>query len=77
MAEEDPSSRAHDLAIIVPIFGVLLLMPPLVGLFARPALGVFGIPLIVVYLFGLWFALIGAALLIALRLRKADEADSG
>ena len=63
--------------MIVPVVGVLLLVPPLIGLFARPDIGVAGVPLIIVYLFGLWFVLIMLALLIAFRLRKAGEADTG
>ena len=66
-------SRARDLALIVPASGTIALMPPLIGLFARPDAGVFGIPLIVVYLFGLWLALIVMAMLVASRLRKTDE----
>ncbi len=67
--------RARDLALIVPAFGVIALMPPLIGLFARPDTGVFGIPLIVIYLFGLWLALILMALLVASRLRRATRPD--
>jgi len=77
MAEDSTPRRVRDLALIVPVFGTLLLMPPLIGLFARPDSDVWGIPLIIVYLFGLWFALIIAAFLLAIRLRKTSEADSG
>jgi len=69
-----PSGRARDLAIVVPVMGIVLLMPPLVGLFARGGVTVAGIPLIVVYLFGLWFALILAALVLARKL-AGDSGD--
>lgn len=68
------SRRVHDLARIVPVFGAVLLMPPLIGLFARPDIAPFGIPLIVVYLFGLWLALIVGALLITRRLKRTGDA---
>jgi len=70
-ATRDAPRRARDLALIVPALGTLALMPPLIGLFARPETGVFGIPLIVVYLFGLWLALILGALFVASRLERA------
>ena len=68
-----PSRRTRDLAFIVPLLGVILMMPPLVGLFARPGAGIAGVPLIVVYLFGLWLALILAALILARHLGKAED----
>ncbi len=78
MAEEAPRDaprRARDLALIVPVLGILALLPPLIGLFARPETGVFGIPLIVVYLFGLWLALILGALFVASRLKRSAHSD--
>jgi len=56
-------ARARDAAIVLPLLGLVLLMPPLIVLFAVP-ISVAGVPLIVVYLFGVWLALVlGAALL--------------
>lgn len=76
MAEEkDPSRRAQDLAVIVPILGVVLMLPPVVGLFAQPDRSIFGLPLIVVYLFGLWFALILMAYSLARHLNRAHDED--
>ncbi len=58
------ASRARDAAKLLPVLGVFLLMPPVITLFAMQAdLG--GVPLIVVYLFGVWLALIAAAALLA------------
>ena len=73
----DPA-RITDAARILPLIGVFLLMPPLVTLFAAPV-DVGGVPLIVIYLFGVWFALIGCAAWLARRLapwsREHDAAD--
>jgi hypothetical protein len=73
----DPA-RITDAARLLPILGAFLLMPPLVTLFAVSAdLG--GVPLIVVYLFGVWLALIVCAAWLARRLapsaRERDAAD--
>jgi hypothetical protein len=57
------SARARDAARLLPIFGLFLLMPPVISLFAVPA-DVAGVPLLVLYLFAVWLALVlGAALL--------------
>jgi putative effector of murein hydrolase LrgA (UPF0299 family) len=55
----DPA-RVHDAARLLPILGVVLLMPPVVALFVSDA-RVGGVPLIVVYVFGTWLALIACA----------------
>jgi len=56
-------ARARDAAIVLPLLGLVLLMPPVIALFAVP-IRVGGVPLIVVYVFGVWLALVlGAALL--------------
>jgi len=51
----------------------------LVGLFARADIAVAGMPLVVVYLFGMWLALILAAMLLARRLggENLDKGDDG
>lgn len=61
------SSKAPDAAIVLPLFGLFLLMPPAIGLFASER-QLFGIPLLVLYVFGVWAALILGALLLARRL---------
>lgn len=74
---DDPAlpRRTRDLALLVPLVGVLLLVPPMVGLFARPDIAVFGIPLIIIYLFGLWLTLIVVALWLARRLKQTTKAS--
>ena len=65
--EDDVPPRLRDAASVLPLLGVFLLMPPVIVLFAAPVL-VGGVPLIVVYLFGVWLALIVCAALLARRI---------
>lgn len=60
-------ARLRDAAVLLPAIGVFLLMPPAINLFTGTRL-VAGVPLIVVYLFGVWLALIACAGLLARRL---------
>jgi hypothetical protein len=61
------SSKTPDAAVVLPLFGLFLLMPPIITLFATQ-IDIGGIPLIVVYVFGVWAALIVCAALLARRL---------
>lgn len=69
-----PSLR--DRALLLPIAGFLLAMPPLVGIFSRDVL-VLGVPLLYLYLFGLWCLLIVGGALIARRLQAHDSQPGG
>ena len=70
-------ARVTDAARVLPVLGTFLLMPPVVLLFATDTT-VAGVPLIVVYLFGVWLALIGCAAWLARRLRpRAPDEASG
>lgn len=60
------SPRVIAAAVLLPCIGVFLLMPPMIGLFAVPR-DLAGIPLIVVYLFGVWLWLILCAALLSRR----------
>jgi hypothetical protein len=61
---------SRDLAVLLPVVAVLLLTPPLIRIFAAPAtLG--GIPLIVVYIFAVWAAVIVIAFAVARHARQA------
>jgi len=71
----DRPGKVRDAAIALPLLGLFLLMPPMISLFATPA-GWHGIPLIVLYLFGIWAALIACAVLLALRLGRMPAADA-
>lgn len=70
------STRTRDVAALLPVLGVFLLMPPVITLFAADA-DVGGVPLIVIYLFGVWLALIAGAAVLARRLAppRAGRAD--
>jgi len=59
--------RWRDLAMILPAFGLVMFMPPVIGLFVSERT-LFGVPSIVVYVFGAWAALIAIAALINRRL---------
>ena len=72
-ARDDGS--ATSTAAVRPFLGGFLLMPPIVTLFAKGA-GVDGLPLIVIYLFGVWAALIVCTALLALRLRPEPPAQA-
>lgn len=67
METPPPPGRVRDTAVLLPILGLVLLMPPVVTLFVADV-SLAGVPLIVVYLFGVWLGLIGATALLARRL---------
>ncbi|MCK9517133.1 MAG: hypothetical protein WCZ18_12425 [Ottowia sp.] len=79
-----PEGTTTSAAVALPLLGLFLLMPPVVTLFAG-GMGVAGVPLIAIYLFGVWAALILCAGLLAWRLRPertrtddpADERRTG
>lgn len=71
-----PSPRLRDAAVVLPLVGLFLLMPPVITLFVRPA-EVAGVPLIVAYLFGVWLALIGCAALLGRRIAPDAAPDPG
>lgn len=66
------SPRLRDAAVVLPLLGLFAWMPPVIGLFTASG-RVFGIPLIVAWLFGVWLALIVVALWFARRLDPVDE----
>lgn len=57
-------ARARSAAVVLPLLGLFLLVPPLIALFAVPV-RIAGVPLIVVYLFGVWLVLVLVAALLA------------
>lgn len=66
----DPESVV-DLKWAVPVAMVFLLMPPMLTVFDHPVL-IFGIPLLHVYLFAVWFAGIAATAFLTRRLGGPD-----
>lgn len=67
--------RAQALAAVAPVFGVFLLMPPFISVFAAPE-AVFGVPLILAYLMAVWVGLIFTAWRLSGRLRRRLELHS-
>lgn len=65
-------ARLRDAAVLLPFFGLLLLMPPFIGLFP-PAVRLGGIPVLVLYVFGVWALLIVLAALLARRLASTEH----
>ncbi len=71
------SPRLRDAAVVLPLVGLFLLMPPAITLFTAPY-HVAGVPLIVTYLFGVWIALIVCAAILANRVSRIErDADAG
>lgn len=52
-----PNVTKQEVALLLPLFGTLLVTPPLINLFVRPVF-LFGIPLETLYLFIAWLALV-------------------
>ena len=65
--EPAPSPRLRAAAVLLPCLGLFLVMPPMIGLFAVPR-DLAGIPLIVVYLFGVWLWLVACAAILSRRM---------
>lgn len=67
------AQKARDAILAVTVFGALLLLPPVLPFFDR-TVSVLGMPLIVVYVFGVWIALIVAAWALSRRLPELPRA---
>jgi hypothetical protein len=68
----DPQ-RVRDAATLLPVTAAILLLPPFILVFAAPVLFA-GIPLIVLYVFGVWAAVVLCAWLLARNLAMTDVA---
>lgn len=66
----------RDAAVILPVIAVIALVPPIILIFVRPAL-VAGVPLIIVYIFGVWAMAILAAFWLSRRLPGETIAPDG
>tara|TARA_E500000318_G_scaffold53774_1_gene50051 strand:+ start:13119 stop:13382 length:264 start_codon:yes stop_codon:yes gene_type:complete len=73
MRPASPSTAAkfRDAAFLLPVAGFFLLLPPVIDLFTAQA-SIFGIPLIVAYVFGLWSALTVIAFWFSSRLHDPE-----
>jgi len=65
------SRKTRDAAVVLPILGVVLLCTPLVSAFAFES-QVDKIPDAVLYVFGVWFILIGCTAILSRRLNHKD-----
>jgi hypothetical protein len=68
-------ARLRDVAVLLTCCGVLLLMPPFIGL-VSPQLSLLGLPLQALYLFGVWAGLIVGAAVLARRLDTSPPPDA-
>ncbi len=67
--------RARDGIMVLTVFGAIGLLPPVLPFFDRP-LSVFGMPLIVVYVFGAWLVLIALACWLSGRLPRETNRET-
>lgn len=72
MARRSNRQGFRDAAAILPFVAALLLMPPLILIFATPAVAG-EVPLIVLYIFAVWAAIILSALFVAHRVGDAGD----
>lgn len=70
------SRKVQDGALLLPIVGMVLLMPPAVQVFTIDGT-IFGIPIPVAYVFGVWLALIVVAAFAATRLSRLADPPGG
>ena len=61
----------QEAALIVPLLGLFLLTPPFISIFSIKV-SIFGIPLIVLYIFVVWISLILTTRFLAARLGRDD-----
>ena len=64
--------KSRDRALILPLVGLILLMPPLAGVFQLDA-KIAGVPVTLLYLFSVWAVLIAGAAALSWRLRDVSE----
>lgn len=68
--------KAQDRARILPFVGLILLLPPVAGVLRLDG-ALFGVPLTLAYVFGVWAGLIAAAAALSRRLRAELDASPG
>lgn len=66
--------RLQTTALVLPVFGAILIVPPFLGVFNLPVT-VFGMPIVAIYLFSVWTGLIVVTAAISRRLGR-DETGS-
>ncbi|MEQ9327074.1 MAG: hypothetical protein RJQ21_07250 [Rhodospirillales bacterium] len=68
--------RIRDLALLAPLISLLLFMPPYIAIFDQPVF-VFGIPLLLVFIFAVWIVGIIITGLIARRYARSTDWPQG
>jgi hypothetical protein len=71
MMKGKPTPRLQAAAVVVPMAALALLMPPFISLFAAPV-SVLGIPILVLYMLGVWALLIFLTWRLARRLAASE-----
>ena len=78
-SQADNPERVRDAAFLLPIAASIMLLPPFILLFAAPVT-IAGMPLIVLYVFAVWAAIVLCAFLLSRRLERlsamADVSDA-
>lgn len=69
-------AKREAAAFVIPLFGVIILLPPFVNLFIRKEL-IFGVPVDTVYLFLVWAILVATAFGLSSWLPKAEPPVDG
>jgi putative effector of murein hydrolase LrgA (UPF0299 family) len=70
------TKRLETTALVLPVFGALLFVPPLLGVFNVPVT-IFGIPVVAIYMFSVWLGLIGATIVLSRFLGRGDARSGG
>ncbi len=65
--------KLENVALVVPVFGAMLFVPPLISIFNVDT-RVLGLPLVVFYLFAVWLALIAGTALLSRHLPRQTGA---
>ncbi|MGF1560640.1 MAG: hypothetical protein ACFB3T_00505 [Geminicoccaceae bacterium] len=71
-----PMNKVSQAAVAATLFGGILFNPPMIRVFDQGTLGN-GIPVLFVYVFGAWLALIVVLMWIMRRLGDGDRSRSG
>lgn len=66
-----PSSRLRDTAIVIPVGGIILFLPPYIQVFDQTGY-VFGVPYLHIFLFAAWGTGIALTAIVARKLVKSD-----
>jgi len=67
--------KMENAAFFLPFLGVALVVPPILSVFSV-ATKIFGIPLLVVYIFTVWLGLIGVTFFLSKRMVTGSDATT-